>query len=450
MSCIAWLISLALPGFIIYSRAEAWYGGEILLFGLIFGWLVHGWAAYANIAFFYVAVKLLSGQRPYRSVLALLGLVATLPFFKGVIEDEGSGAALPVVSWGWGAVVWIYSLALLAMASAIQARLLSLREARRLLGLLSVGLVAIVGLHFYQRSHANTQEQDLYLSSGTAFTLASPCGVPLTTVSGPLLPPDAIVTLDISPDLLKPSTGVPYLQLPTLPNYQDTEFAWATFNDPIVSGVKVRVRTPARPDRPILQIRKSKEGAVLRLLGSRSGPVLYEQTLKITSANGARQYCPMSTNFGISGLRVGYDTMLLQALGKKPNPTPPSREKLSEEVARLSCDLGANDKGGMKGLRDWDGREVILQPEFLRSKRGFCSDSYIVLVYISEDSAGPIPAAQVFDRKTLRPLATFNSRRTCPKEGCQEAPREFATGARISDLELVVETTDGDLIAKRQ
>jgi hypothetical protein len=166
-SCVLWLASLALPAFMVDSRAESMLGGVVLLTGLLFGW-----SAYANIFFAVAAMTLLSGGRPRRSVLAMLAFGATLPIFKGVIRDEGSGTILPVVSWGWGAVIWILALLLLATAAAIRARLVSLAVARTLVGLMLVSFAAIVSLHFYQRAAANFQERSLYLSSGLAFTRA--------------------------------------------------------------------------------------------------------------------------------------------------------------------------------------------------------------------------------------------------------------------------------------
>lgn len=451
-ACASWLISLVLPGFMVDSRAESWFGGPVLLFGLLFGWAVHGWAAYANIFFVVAAIALLSGRRPRGSVLAMLALGATLPLFRGVIRDEGSGAILPVVSWGWGAVIWIFSLVLLATAAAIRTRLLTLMGARVVLGLLLVSLVSIGGLHFYQRAAANSQERNLYLSTGMAFTRASMCGVPLTTINSPLLSRDAIVALDADPELISASGSRPYLWLPKLLNYQESTFAWVTFHDPANSSSEVKVRVATSSDRPVLQARRSEQGAVLRLLSRPSGPVLYEQELKLSSTvGGMRLYCPMSTQSGFAGLQLGYDTNLLRALGQEPQL--PQRAKLVDEVARIPCSLGTDDKDGIKGLRDWDGRQVVLQPESVRSRVGFCSDSYIVLTYISEYSTTSVkdlsPVAQVFDRKTFRPLATFNDRRPCPNGRCPEAPRELATGARISDTEVVVETTAGGLTAKR-
>lgn len=453
-ACIFWLISLALPSFIFESRAEPWFGLLTLVFGIFFGWLVQGWAAYANIFFAFAVIAILVGRKPRISVIAMLLLAATLPLFKGVVRDEGSGAILPVVSWGWGAVIWLCSLVLLAVAAALRKHQLSISGMKTIVGLLLVSLVTVGFFHFYQRSVMNLQEQKLYLSNGIAFTRAEPCGVLLASVEDPLLPSDAITTLDIAPELLNPKGRDPYLFLPKLMNYQEGDSAWITFRDPVISSSEVKVRVASRTDNPVLQAQKTESGAVLRLLSNPSGRVLYEQELKATSTKrGSPVYCPLSTRSGVEGLQLGYDTNLLKALGQMQ--VTKTHEKLSEEVARVPCSLGTDDKGGIEGLRDWDGREVILQPESVRSRIGFCSESYIVLTYISEYSATSLsdlsPIAQIFDRRTLRPLASFNSGRPCPRGNrCLEAPRDLALGARISDEKITIETTAGEIIANHR
>ena len=445
-ACIFWLTSLALPGFMVYSRAQPFFGIEILLYGLLFGWAVQGWAAYANIFFVHAIIKAIFDDRnPRVSVSIMFALGTMLPFFKGVIQDEGSMAILSVISWGWGAVIWLFSLVLLTTATAIRLRIIAQLGAKITIGLLLGTFVFLSGLHFYQRSFANTQEQNLYLSAGMAFTRAQLCGIPLTIVDAPLLPPDAIVTLDVDP-ILKSSES--YLRLPQLFRYQEGNFAWiTTFQDQKETSFEVKVRVPIRDNNPVLQAKSTPRGAILQLLNQLKGKILYEQRLKF---NG-HGYCPMSTLSGIKDLKEGYDTNLLRALGQDQIPIQ-SKKNLIEENARIPCDVGKENKDGINGLREWDGRQVILQPESLRSQVGFCSASYIVLLYISEHNNADLrelsPSGMVFDRKTLRPLAVFNDGKTCWGR-CSEAPHEIIQGVRISDNEIIIETTAGELSAKK-
>ena len=451
-----WLISLALPGFMADNNGhDLLFGGIILLFGLLFGWYVGGWAAYANIFFVIAALRLHSGRQPITSVFAMLALGATLPLFKGVVLDEGSGAIGPVVSWGWGAGIWLSSLVLLATAAAIRARRLPPIGAKVVMAALLAGFVAVGALHFQQRAAANLQERAFYLSGGMAYTRAPLCGIPLTAVDAALLPPDAIVTRDMDPALADAEKDG--LSLPLLPNYQEGDFAWIKVGN---WDAKVRVATDL--NRPVFQVRKTERGAVVRLLGSPSGPVLYEQESKVmhTPKGDRRYYCPMPDSSP-----VGYGKNLRRALGQESvSQRPFQRKKLVDEIARTPCGLGAAGKKdgqgfknwyGEKGLTDWDGRQVIVISNFLRSQAGFCSDSYIVLTHIREIPATGtkefIPIARVFDRKTLQPVAIYGAGRQCPPSvKCPEVPSEFATGVRISDSGPVIETTAGDLAAPKR
>ena len=454
-ACTLWLISLVLPGFM--AGNELWPGWSILVFGTIAGWLGQGWAVFANIFFIVAAIVLLKKKQPLISIVLMLSFAASLPAFKG-IPNISLGGDTPVQSWGWGAGIWLSSLVLLATAAAIQARWFSRNGAIVVAIALLAGFVPVGVLHFQQSAAANSQERAFYLSDGMAYTRESPCGMPLTAVDAPLLPSGAIVALDIDPALADGSKDRdrPPLSLLKLRNYQEDGFAWVTEGAPGGPDDEVKIRMAVDPDRPVLQARKTKQGAVLRLLSRPAGTVLYEQELTIkTTARGSRQYCPMPSftrSRPFSKQRIdGYATNILRAVGQEP--VLPQRAKLGEEVARILCNLGTKDKNGIKGLREWDGREVILREAL---DVGFCSTSYIVLPRVTESSTtgfrGLNSYAMVYDRKTLRPLAFFASSYPgpCSRKRCESKNRnEIATGVRISDVKVIVETAEGDLAAAR-
>jgi len=450
-ACAGWLLSLALPAFMVNPNDQPLLGLQVLLIGLLFGWYVGGWAAYANIFFAVAVILLLSGRRARYTIVAMLALAATIPFFRGAIIEEGSGTLEPVVSWGWGAVLWVLSLVLLGIAAGFRGGLFLPAGAKRLSGLLLACLALVGAPGIYQRLMANEQERASTLAPGMAFTMEAPCGVALTTADAPRLPPGTVVTLDIDPALVKPGAE-PVLTLPTLFHYQEGAVAWITHHDPAAPGSDVKLRIAATPLPAVLQARKTPEGAVLRLLRQRAGPVLYEQRLKATTSIGGRaRYCPLPAGSGKNAAKLGYDIELLRAAGQAP--ASPSPAKLADEIGRIPCSLGEDDEDGVAGLRSWDGRQVILQPASIRTRPGFCSASYIVLTYVSEHSAsGPSdlsPVGMVYDRKTLRPLASFNDGRVCRSGRCPEAPRDLVTGFRLSGKELVLETAAGDLVAQR-
>lgn len=206
-----WCVSLALPGFIVATRTEAYTSGlEILLMGTLFGWMVNGWAVYSNFFFLAATIKLVGGKTPVRSVGFMLLLATTLPLFRGVIQDEGSGTALPVVSWGWGAILWLTSLLLLAMAAAVHGGVLNRLRVKLLSSAIGVTLIAIGIVHIQQTRNANLQEIEMFLSKGMAFTNAEFCGVPFSWPSESLVPPGELIKLDLEPKFLASKDGVPF------------------------------------------------------------------------------------------------------------------------------------------------------------------------------------------------------------------------------------------------
>lgn len=446
-----WGISLALPGFLPDTHGHALPGVYVLLLGLPFGWMVMGFAAYANLFFLRAAWLMLRGRQPRASIVAMLVLAATVPLFRGVMRDEGSGAILPTASWGWGAVLWGAALVLLATAAAVHAGRIRACGLRLLAGAGLVLLAALFGLHAWQWSRANLQERSLYLSPGLAFTLAPRCGVGLVPVSAPLLPPGSAVVLDIDPELAKPTGRRPELVLPMRLRQVRPGDAWRVLEDDPSMALTVQQRVPLGPEVPVVQARATADGAVLRLLASAQGRVLYEQPLRrLTTLSGRSVYCPMLTSPGHDGaLRQGPDTELLKAIGT-PRGSAPAR--LKEEVASMPCPVGTQDLDGIEGLREWDGRQVLL-PASIRSRASFCSESYIALAYLGQQTTAPdrelSPVVTVFDRHSLRLLAWFNDRQTCRQGRCPEAPPGTATGVRIGDRQSAVITRSGEFVAQR-
>lgn len=152
---------------------------------------------------------------------------------------------------------------------------------------------------------------------------------------------------------------------------------------------------------------------------------------------------------------MGYPNAILRAVGQAATDMY-SREVLRNETARESCNLGTTPIDGTQGIEallSWDGRVVNLQPESIRNRIGFCSDSYIGLLYVFENStaavAGLSPVVVLYDRKTLRPVANFNDGLPCASMRCEEAPKHILMGFRIEGDSAIIETTRGELVSKR-
>jgi hypothetical protein len=160
-------------------------GAEVLMMGLLFGWLsLGGWAAYANILFGIGVVKLLRNG-PRKSTVApllALALAATgVLVFKGHARDEGGGYS-PLVAWGWGAVLWVLSLVVLTAAAAVRGMNLRLRGVTCIVGP-GLALALLVGaIGTSQRHSANTEDRQAF---GTAALLNVPvCDVEPSSLEG--------------------------------------------------------------------------------------------------------------------------------------------------------------------------------------------------------------------------------------------------------------------------
>jgi len=455
-AAVLWFASLFLPAFVVESRTEAIFGATVLLMGLLFGWAVNGTAAYANLLLPYVLIRLHQGKPASVAVSLMLLLGLSVFFFVGVPRDEGTGIVLPVVSWGWGAILWGSSLLLAGAASGIYLRWYGRTGALRIVACLGIMLASVGVIHLIHSHTANTQEREIYLSRGMAFTVSQFCGIDFVWPESPLVAPGETVALDIDESLKGTRSGSPYLLLPKLVNVQDDGYHWRTYH---YGHTSIQVRRRASESRYVLQARRASDfkSAVIRILDRANGQTLYEQPLRSVPVPRLRsssysQYCPFATQHW-SGLTRGYDTAVLRALDQQPLQRQMD-ETLHPEEARLTCNLGEVDIDGVKGLREWDGRQVILN-QGLASRAGFCSTHYIGLVHLStagEDAQDDLrPVVHLFERKTLKPIAVFNDRRPCPlRKRCDVIPNSITKGFRVeSSGKVTVDTTHGTVTATR-
>ncbi|WP_020484906.1 hypothetical protein [Methylomonas sp. MK1] len=444
-SVLVWLISLCLPGFSIASKTETYYGALILVLGLLFGWMALGLAAYANLFFFKAVSTLNNEKQPKASVIFMLIFAATLPFFPGPIVSEASGATIPVKSWGWGAVLWVVSLAFMAIAAAIQNQWMSVKFAKYCVIAVFGGVFSIAAIRDYQFSVATEQDRETYLTNDMAFTVAPLCEVPLNWPETPLLSPDEMVVTDIDP-ALKPVNGDrPYLNLPTLPNYSEKGFDWITYKGNCFACL-IKVRYPQRTNHPILQAKATREGAIIRLLDKDASTVLYEQRLLTKIWDKRPEYCPRPSGY----TEKGYDTAILKAIGHEKTGLP-DKPMLEAEKTEFRCDVGKENIDGIDGLRDWDGRQVLLTDKTDRVRPGFCSEHYII--HASVEMCEPVgenslrASIAVYNRKTFRPLATFSTSKVCSKR--TEIPDNMVKSIQISQDQSIVETTLGKVTTER-
>ena len=130
----------------------------------------------------------------------------------------------------------------------------------------------------------------------------------------------------------------------------------------------------------------------------------------------------------------------------------PQTRLLSEEA--IPCSNRGVYFDSKNAEQELDGRHVIF-PGDIRKFSTFCSSSYIGFVYVR---SGPVGSSDrlnsdvyLYDRKSLRPLASFNDRSGClVSGGCIETvPPENIEGLQIEDGKATVLTVEGVAVVKR-
>jgi hypothetical protein len=450
-SIALWFASLFMVSFLTLELDGTYLGLFTLAFGTLFGWMVAGFAVYANPFFLYAACKLRCGGLPKRAVLVMVVLALSLPFFKGVLWNEGPGTIRPVVSWGWGAVCWILAIYVVTVAAALRGGVIGRRGTFVAMFIALGVLLGLCALHLQQASQANLQERAKKISPFMAFTVEPLCGIQVAWPDSPVVPEGAYVRVEHDPELLRGSAVGLYFAIPSLLRYELDGIDFTRHTSAKEPHLSLAVRSPASSKRYVLSSRTTAQGALIRILDEQEGGrVLYEQEMKVSWEAGKRSVCP-----GLKG-PFGIEDALARALGQETPAQFPSAD-LVDSVARERCDLSfgnTQEPGGRQTPGRWDGKEVELWPESIRSRPGFCSERYAGLVYVSSNpdaSKGLGSNLLVFDRQTLQPIAAFNDATPCAKGArCKDVSHAQATGFRIEKGQATVETTAGDLVVQKR
>ncbi len=196
ISLVLWLISLGLVG-VYFLNVESWRGIEIFFWGTPFGWMALlekdflNITVYSNVFYLYARSKLSKGKTPSISVclMTILGVILLFSLFLPVnINPFPMNAAiprvLPVTSWGWGAILLLFTQALIVLSALLAHQKISVKSAYLHIGLLIFLLLVVGALGCYQRIKANDWEMEHYFPSyDIAFTKQSLSGLlykPLT------------------------------------------------------------------------------------------------------------------------------------------------------------------------------------------------------------------------------------------------------------------------------
>jgi hypothetical protein len=424
-------------------------GWSVLFRGLLFGWAMSGWAAYANVCFVVAAIYLLRGRQPSISIILMLACAATLPMFDREMAPDYES---PVLAWGWGMPVWLS--AQVALTSATIARSGRPRAATMILAVsLVVGFGALFATRSSQLRLANEQERDLYLSHGMAFAATKLCEVPFEWPEGPVIPKGARFATDIDPSLRSDPPDLLWLGLPLFRGRVVSDQEWDVFSLPGVFSGEYRVKV-TEPARFVLEARKVDGGAVVRIRDRQAHAVLYEQSFrehisieKSGSRNARKYLCPGGNDDPESR---GVKQALARALGLPLRPvddrTPP---ELPDEIATEPCPLAY---AGQPGRFRWDEREIVLSSEVAQQSAGFCSEKHAFLARLTRGGGtgpGDVPNVLVLDRDTLRPVALFDDRNWCRRNdlSCFDPSSATISGVSLKRGGAILRTRDGDLAA---
>lgn len=172
-----WLVALCLPA-MTYDN-HTYYGYEVLVQGVLFGWLGLVFQAYSNITFWIALIIIWRDKKPV--ILAILtftlGLSSFLMSNIMTTGDKGTHNA-PIQSWGWGAILWIVAYAFLLLGTVKIAYPARVRQLRYWIAVIAAMSLAVFMLGRYQYQQANLEERGRLFTSLTAFTTQGVSNIP--------------------------------------------------------------------------------------------------------------------------------------------------------------------------------------------------------------------------------------------------------------------------------
>ncbi len=215
LSLILWLISLKMIGFL---AGQQFMGTDILLVGLLFGWITpEFWTVYSNIFYIFAVFILLVGEKAKYSVaiMVLLAPMLCINFLLEIQIPSGDDLYYPIISWGWGAFLLLVAQSLIVISSLLIHKAISVKSSFILIALLIFSILCVGGFGVYQRNIANEWEKENYFPTyQVAFTKETLSRLPYKALTEKI--PDNIVIEvkfigDIAP-VIKNDAG-------TYPNY---------------------------------------------------------------------------------------------------------------------------------------------------------------------------------------------------------------------------------------
>lgn len=411
LSLILYILSLTMVGF--YQESTRMHGTEILLLGLLFGWLrdeLGVVAVYANVFYWWAWIRAIRrGSKPY--VVAAIMLLLALQFvnFHSVRTLPDAGA-IYVDSWGWGVVVWMVSIILLFINTYFSRPKL----AYSLVCLVLFGIsVSIYTIRTQQWEQANIDERKRYLHAGVAWSQHKFSGMPYIPV-----PDNLSISSDTVFELQGDWRGNLQLQdkLPT--RFQADGYFWQPnhYNHGFdFGGISMYLLTPSKPADYIYRVQPlSSHQVQYSLLDGRNNKILWQADAKAESERGSNLYpkYDMQTVFGrYNQLFTSKDKQISQQQMNWDLDLLP-------ETFSQACPyrLIQNDK--VKNLIEWQGKQLHIVDNhgfysgsypFAEEPHAYCSEHYAFLFWQPKLIRGNFIKfdAILFERSTLRPIERY-------------------------------------------
>jgi hypothetical protein len=273
-----------------------------------------------------------------------------------------------------------------------------------------------------------------------------------------------IIALDIDGPLRWDVTPYMPIKLPEFVRYERLGYDWDKYS--LADIPSMTVRSTPEPKKTLLQVKTTPDGGVIKIVNRATRVVLYEQPLRLVVAkDGRKRVCPLSGSDQWSGLSRGHYDALRVALGPiiKSSSTTASLGKLIDRPPQTKLLSEVAKPCGSRGMyfdsnnseQDLDGRHVILNGD-VRKLSPFCSSSYVGLAFVR---SGPVGSPDrlnadvyLYDRRSLRPLASFNDRSGCLVSGACSGtvPPENIAELHIEDDKAIVNTVEGVAAIKRR
>ncbi|MDT8991365.1 hypothetical protein RQP54_10885 [Curvibacter sp. APW13] len=428
LSLALWLASLALPGFTLNGDpSKIYYGLHILIEGVLLGWLTGKIAAYANIAYIYAVATIYADKTPIKSTILMIGVASTTFFVHDILVDEG-GHHEQITSWGWGVVIWGVSLLLLGIATLTKLYQLSIRSIGIFLTIPLLIVLSIFAVNIHQWNNANSQDRHLYLTRGTAFTVAKLCEVPISRVSAPIVQEGDHVIVDHSMNEFMSA----YLHWsgPILKTYEQDGFEWTYRDNRPDYVIGRKIDNNAKPAKYVLRVVSRDSTQLIQLIDNYSHTIAYEQKIQFGSFHG-RNHCPAAYGY------QGYIQSILTAIGQNKNSKYYTGIRTTEE-ARIDCS------------------DEYITPLIngRRTPQKFCSNKYIVIWYPNrsptEGTNSIYLSAMALDRESMALVDNYSDHITCPGRDCDLVYSQEHIGFRVTESSIYLLTPAGDIEIKKE